>query len=53
LNALKKYEQELYAFVESKHPDVFADILKKRELDADLRAKLNKALEEFKGAFTA
>ena len=53
LNALKKYEQELYAFVESKHPDVFADILKKRELDGDLRAKLNKTLEEFKGAFTA
>jgi len=53
LNALKKYEQELYAFVEAKHPDVFADILKKRELDGDLRAKLNKTLEEFKGAFTA
>jgi len=51
LNALKKYEQELYAFVEAKHPDVFADILKKRELDGDLRAKLNKTLEEFKGAF--
>ena len=53
LNALKKYEQELYAFVEAKHPDVFTDILKKRELDGDLRAKLNKTLEEFKGAFTA
>ena len=53
LSALKKYEQELYAFVESKHPDVFADILKKRELDGDLRAKLNKTLEEFKGAFQA
>jgi F-type H+-transporting ATPase subunit alpha len=52
LNALKKYEHELYAFVEAKHPDVFADILKKRELDGDLRAKLNKTLEEFKGAFT-
>jgi len=53
LSALKKYEQELYAFVEAKHPDVFADILKKRELDGDLRAKLNKTLEEFKGAFNA
>jgi len=51
LGALKKYEQELYAFVESKHPDVFADILKKRELDADLRAKLKQTLEEFKGVF--
>jgi F-type H+-transporting ATPase subunit alpha len=51
LGALKKYEQELYAYLELKHPDVFADILKKRELDADLRAKLNKALEELKGVF--
>jgi len=53
LSALKKYEQELYAFIESKHPDLFADILKKRELDGDLRAKLNKTLGEFKGVFTA
>jgi F-type H+/Na+-transporting ATPase subunit alpha len=51
LTTLKKYEQELYSFMESKHPDVFADILKKRELDGDLRAKINKALEEFKGGF--
>jgi F-type H+-transporting ATPase subunit alpha len=51
LTALKKYEQELYSFVDSKHSDLFADILKKRELDGDLRAKLNKALEEFKAVF--
>jgi len=51
LTALKKYEQELYSFVDSRHPDVFADILKKRELDGDLRAKMTKTLEEFKGAF--
>ena len=53
LPALKKYEQELFSFIESKHPDVFADILKKRELDGDLRGKLNKVLEEFKGVFKA
>jgi F-type H+/Na+-transporting ATPase subunit alpha len=53
LAALKKYEQELHSFIDSKHPDIFADILKKRELDSDLRAKLNKALEEFKGIFKA
>jgi F-type H+-transporting ATPase subunit alpha len=53
LAALKKFEQELFSFVDSKHPDVFADILKKRELDGDLRAKVNKALEEFKGVFKA
>jgi F-type H+-transporting ATPase subunit alpha len=51
LTALKKYEQELYSFVESRHPDVYAEILKKRELDGDLRAKMTKTLEEFKGVF--
>ncbi|MCE3240537.1 MAG: synthase subunit alpha [Deltaproteobacteria bacterium] len=51
LTAMKKYEQELFSFVESKYPDVFADILKKREMDADLRAKTIKVLEEFKVAF--
>jgi F-type H+-transporting ATPase subunit alpha len=51
LTAMKKYEQELFSFVESKHPDVFADILKKREMDADLRAKTIQVLEEFKLAF--
>ena len=53
LTALKKYEQELYSFIESRYPDIFADILKKRELDGDLRAKMNKALEEFKAVFKA
>jgi F-type H+/Na+-transporting ATPase subunit alpha len=51
LTVLKKYEQELYSFIEAKLPDIYDDILKKRELDSDLRAKLNKALEEFKGIF--
>ncbi len=53
VSALKKYEQELFSFVESKHPEVFADILKKRELDGDLRGKITKALEEFKATFKA
>jgi len=51
--SLKRYEQELFSFISSKHPDVFADILKKRELDGDLRAKLNTVLGEFKGVFKA
>ena len=51
--SLKKYEQELFSFIASKHPDVFADILKKRELDNDLRAKLNTVLGEFKAVFKA
>jgi F-type H+-transporting ATPase subunit alpha len=53
VSALKKYEQDLYAFVESKHPDLFPEILKKRELTDDLRTKLNNILEEFKAVFKA
>ncbi|HEX9144629.1 MAG TPA: F0F1 ATP synthase subunit alpha [Candidatus Binatia bacterium] len=53
LSALKKYEQELYSFVDAKQPDLFTEILKKRELDAALRAKLSKILEEFKQTFRA
>jgi F-type H+-transporting ATPase subunit alpha len=51
LTALKKFEQELYSFIESKHPEMFADILKKRELDDDLRARMTQALDEFRGVF--
>ncbi|HEX2385418.1 MAG TPA: F0F1 ATP synthase subunit alpha [Candidatus Binatia bacterium] len=53
VTALKKFEQELYSFVESRHPEIFADILKKRELDNDLRERIKKTLEEFKGTFKA
>jgi F-type H+/Na+-transporting ATPase subunit alpha len=51
--SLKKYEQEVFSFISSKYPDVFADILEKRELDGDLRTKLNQVLGEFKGVFKA
>ena len=51
VSALKKYEQELFAFVESKHPDLLPEIVKKRELSEELRAKIKKALEEFNANF--
>ena len=51
VSALKKYEQELYAFVESRHPDLLPEIVKKRELNDELRAKIKKVLEEFNANF--
>ncbi|MFQ5916385.1 MAG: F0F1 ATP synthase subunit alpha [Candidatus Binatia bacterium] len=51
VDVLKKYELELFAFVEAKHPDLFAEILKKRELSDELREKINKVLEEFNATF--
>jgi F-type H+/Na+-transporting ATPase subunit alpha len=53
LGSIKKFEQELFAFVQSKQPDLFTDILKKRELDGDLRAKMIKVLEDFAAVFQA
>ncbi|MEW6299755.1 MAG: F0F1 ATP synthase subunit alpha [Thermodesulfobacteriota bacterium] len=52
-SALKRYEQDLFRFVEARHPDVFSDILTKRELTDDLRAKIDAALKEFNDSFTA
>ncbi|MEK7334524.1 MAG: F0F1 ATP synthase subunit alpha, partial [Candidatus Binatota bacterium] len=51
VSALKKYEQELYSFVESRHPDLLPEIVKKRELNEELRAKMKKVLEEFNASF--
>jgi len=51
VSALKKYEQELYSFAESRHPDLLPEIVKKRELNEGLRAKMKKVLEEFNASF--
>jgi len=51
--AVGRYEAELFRFVENHHPDLLATIRSKRELSDDLKATLNKVLDEFKGVFTA
>jgi F-type H+-transporting ATPase subunit alpha len=50
---LKRYEQELYRFIENRHPDVLKDIGTKKQLDDALKANLNSVLDEFKTAFVA
>jgi F-type H+-transporting ATPase subunit alpha len=51
--ALKKYENELTRFVETRHPDIFTDIRTKRELTDELKGRINTALQEFNESFTA
>ncbi|MBI5643033.1 MAG: F0F1 ATP synthase subunit alpha [Deltaproteobacteria bacterium] len=51
--SLKRYEEELMAFFESRHGALVNEIRDKKNIDNDLKAKLNKALEEFKGVFIA
>jgi F-type H+-transporting ATPase subunit alpha len=49
----RKFEAELYRFVENAHPDIFREIREKKALDDTLRAKMKDAIKEFKTRFVA
>jgi F-type H+-transporting ATPase subunit alpha len=51
--AVRRYESELYRFVENRHPQLFEDLRSKKQFDDELRAKTNKILDEFKETFAA
>jgi F-type H+-transporting ATPase subunit alpha len=50
---LKRYEADLFRFIETRKPEVFAKILEKKQLADDVKELLNAALEQFKGEFAA
>ncbi len=52
VNALKKFEQELLRFMTSKHADLLQDIVAKKAIDDDLKARMKTAIEDFKKTFT-
>jgi F-type H+-transporting ATPase subunit alpha len=51
VSALKRYEEELYQFMESSHPEIGKAIVEKKVLDDDLTGQLDAALKEFKERF--
>ena len=51
VETIKKYEEELIAFVEAKAPDLFDEILKRREITDEIKGKINKILEDFNANF--
>jgi F-type H+-transporting ATPase subunit alpha len=44
---VRRYEDDLYRFLESRHPDVLSGIATKKMLDDDIKAALTGALKEF------
>jgi F-type H+-transporting ATPase subunit alpha len=48
---LKRYEDEMLKFMESKHADILKELKEKQQIDAGLDERINKALEEFKAIF--
>jgi F-type H+/Na+-transporting ATPase subunit alpha len=53
VESLKSYEQELYRFVDEKHPELWTEIKDKRELTDDLRKLIEKVLKAFNKKFVA
>lgn len=51
--SLKRYEQELNTFFDTRKADVIAELRDKKAIDDDLKAKLVAALNELKKEFTA
>jgi F-type H+-transporting ATPase subunit alpha len=48
----RRFEGELYDFVENAHPKILADIREKKILDDSLKTVINSALKELKERFT-
>lgn len=53
VESLKRYEQELYSFVEERYPEIFSEIEEKKEITDELREKMDRALKEFGEVFKA
>jgi F-type H+-transporting ATPase subunit alpha len=44
---------ELYRFIDDKHPEIWQEIREKREVDDELKKKVDKALKAFTKQFVA
>jgi F-type H+-transporting ATPase subunit alpha len=49
----RKFEEELYRFVDNAHPSLFDEIRTKKALDDALAAKVTEVIKEFKARFLA
>jgi F-type H+-transporting ATPase subunit alpha len=51
--AIQRYERELYAFLDARHPEVLTELRERKELTDAIRAKLDAALGAFREVFAA
>ncbi|WP_457560526.1 F0F1 ATP synthase subunit alpha [Caminibacter sp.] len=52
VKAIRKFEEELYPFIETKYPQIFENIRTKQKIDEETEELIKKALEEFKAQFS-
>ncbi len=53
IETLAKYETELLAYVESRNPEILAEIRDKQKISDEFADQVNKVLEGFEGEFSA
>ncbi len=53
VEAVRKFEKELYAYLDREKQDILKDIREKKALDDDLKKRIEQALNEFKSRFIA
>ena len=51
VEAVRKFEKELYAFLDHERPDILQEIREKKALDDELKKKIKEALDTFKSKF--
>jgi F-type H+-transporting ATPase subunit alpha len=50
---IRPFEKGLYAFFDAKYANLLGEIRDKKEISDDLRARITKALDEYKQEFVA
>jgi F-type H+/Na+-transporting ATPase subunit alpha len=53
VESLKQYEQDLYRYIDEKHPELWTEIKTKRAITDDIKKTLDKALKSFGKKFVA
>ncbi len=53
LNKIKAYEEQLFVWIEKKHPEVLTTIVSSGKIDDSLKPKVDAALKEFNDVFSA
>lgn len=53
ISRVKRFEKELYAYLEKQYPEIEKEIEAKKELSPEFEDKLNKGIAEFKLKFNA
>lgn len=52
VEAVRKFEKELYAYLDNQRPDILKEIREKKALDDDLKRRIDEALKDFNSKFT-